>query len=127
MSSASKGKKHRLIKSFGFAFTGIRTAILSERNMKIHLCITIIVIFASIGLSISMIEWLFVILAIGGMLSLEMLNSAIERVVDLVTEEYHPLAKQGKDIAAGAVLIYAMMSVMIGLIIFLPKLFHLFF
>jgi undecaprenol kinase len=53
-------------------------------------------------------------------------NSSIERVVDLVTQEYHPLAKQAKDIAAGAVLLYAIFSVIVGMIIFLPKLIHLF-
>lgn len=56
-----------------------------------------------------------------GMLSLELLNTAIERVVDLATEEYHPLAKQAKDIAAGAVLVYAIVSVIIGGVILLPK------
>lgn len=121
MNSGSSAKKHRLIKSFSFAFTGIRSVIMHERNMKIHLVISIIVILTGIWLSLSKLEWLFIILAIGGMLSLEMINTAIERVVDLVTNQYHPLAKDAKDIAAGAVLLYAIMSVIIGLIIFLPK------
>ncbi|WP_313798236.1 diacylglycerol kinase family protein [Cytobacillus sp.] len=125
MSSGSSAKKHRLIKSFGFAFTGIRSVIMRERNMKIHLVISIIVILAGIWLSLSKLEWLFIILAIGGMLSLEMINTAIERVVDLVTNQYHPLAKDAKDIAAGAVLLYAIMSVIIGLMIFLPKILEL--
>lgn len=125
MSSGSSAKKHRLIKSFGFAFTGIRSVVMHERNMKIHLVISIIVILTGIWLSLSKLEWLFIILAIGGMLSLEMINTAIERVVDLVTNQYHPLAKDAKDIAAGAVLLYAIMSVIIGLIIFLPKILEL--
>jgi undecaprenol kinase len=62
-----------------------------------------------------------VLFAIGGMLSLELMNTAVERVVDLATKDYHPLAKQAKDIAAGAVFIYAALSVIIGAIIFLPK------
>ncbi|WP_102274524.1 diacylglycerol kinase family protein [Cytobacillus massiliigabonensis] len=121
MSSGSSAKKHRLIQSFGFAFTGIRSVIMNERNMKIHLGISLIVILTGLWLSLSKLEWLFIFLAIGGMLSLEMINTAIERAIDLVTDEYHPLAKDAKDIAAGAVLLYAILSVIIGLIIFLPK------
>lgn len=71
-----------------------------------------------------MIEWSIVVLLIGGMLALEMMNAAIERVVDLVTLENHPLAKHAKDLAAGAVLVYAISSVVIGLIIFVPKWFN---
>ena len=126
MSSGSGAKKHALLRSFGFAFSGIRTTIKGERNIKIHIGVSIIVICMGTWLSLSMVEWLFIVLAIGGMLSLEMLNSAIERVVDLVTADYHPLAKDAKDIAAGAVLLYAIMSVIIGLIIFLPKIITLF-
>ena len=58
---------------------------------------------------------------IGGMLSLELMNTAIERAVDLITKDYHPLAKAAKDAAAGAVFVYALLSVIIGLIIFIPK------
>lgn len=89
--------------------------------MKIHLGISLIVILTGLWLSLSMLEWLFIFLAIGGMLSLEMINTALERAVDLVTDQYHPLAKDAKDIAAGAVLLYAIMSVIIGVIIFVPK------
>ncbi|MBU8879431.1 diacylglycerol kinase family protein [Bacillus sp. FJAT-29790] len=121
MNSGSGVKKHQLIRSFGFAISGIKSAVLKERNMKIHLLISIAVIGLGIWLSLSTVEWLFVLFAIGGMLSLELLNTAIERAVDLVTAKYHPLAKEAKDIAAGSVLIYALLSVITGLIIFLPK------
>jgi undecaprenol kinase len=73
------------------------------------------------------VEWLFVIFAIGGMFALELLNTAIERLVDLVTMEYHPLAKQAKDIAAGAVFLYAIFSVIVGFIIFIPRILKLIF
>ena len=69
----------------------------------------------------TLIELMVVIVLIGGMLALEMFNSAIERVVDLATSELHPLAKQAKDMAAGAVLVFAVASAIIGLLIFLPK------
>ena len=122
MNSASKDKKNRLLHSFRYAISGIKEAFKQERNLKIHLIIAIIVIIMGFVLSISFFEWSLIFLAIGGMLSLEMMNSSIERVVDLVTEDFHPLAKAAKDIAAGAVLIFAAISVVIGLIIFLPKL-----
>jgi undecaprenol kinase len=113
-------KNFTLWKSFYFALTGIKTALQTERNMRIHLLVSIIVIGCSIFFSINKWEWLFVIFAIGGIFSLELMNSAIERVVDLITVEYHPLAKQAKDLAAGAVFIYAVIAVVIGIIIFLP-------
>jgi undecaprenol kinase len=115
-----------LLKSFSYAINGIRTAIWTERNMRIHLFISVFVIGCSIFFSINKAEWIVVILAIGGMLSLELVNTAIERVVDLITEEYHPLAKQAKDLAAGAVFLYALMAVVIGMIIFLPRILKLF-
>jgi undecaprenol kinase len=117
-------KRPTLWKSFSFALSGIQTALLTERNMRIHLLVSIVVIGCSIFFSISKLEWLFVIVAIGGIFSLEMMNSAIERVVDLITAEYHPLAKQAKDLAAGAVFIYAVITVVIGIIIFIPYFFR---
>ncbi|MEC1522933.1 diacylglycerol kinase family protein [Neobacillus niacini] len=124
MSMDSRDKHVHLWKSFSFAITGIKTALWSERNMRIHLFVSFIVIGCSVFFSISKLEWLFVIVAIGGILSLELINTAIERVVDLVTEDYHPLAKQAKDLAAGAVFIYAITAVVIGSIIFLPYIFR---
>lgn len=123
MNMDSKDKQILLLKSFSYAITGIVTAVRSERNMRIHLILSIIAIGCSLFFSISLVEWLFVIVAIGGMFSLEILNTAVERVVDLVTEEYHPLAKQAKDLAAGAVFVYALTVMIIGLIIFLPRIF----
>ena len=124
MNMDSRDKHVQLWKSFSFAINGIKTALWSERNMRIHLFVSLIVIGCSIFFSISKLEWLIVILIIGGIFSLELVNTAIERVVDLVTEEYHPLAKQAKDIAAGAVFIYAVAAVVIGIIIFLPYFFR---
>ncbi|HJV17581.1 MAG TPA: diacylglycerol kinase family protein [Bacillales bacterium] len=131
MSMALHDKKQRpyvpLWKSFSFAIAGIQNAILNERNIRIHLFISALVIFFSISFSITKVEWLFVLIAIGGMISLELINTAIERLVDLVTLEFHPLAKQAKDLAAGAVFIYAIFSVIVGIIIFAPKLYKAFF
>ncbi len=116
----SRDKRARLWRSFSYAITGIMTALWSERNMRIHLLVSLLVIGCALFFSISQLEWLFVIFAIGGIFSLELINTAIERVVDLITKEYQPLAKQAKDIAAGAVFIYAITVVVIGIMIFLP-------
>jgi undecaprenol kinase len=126
MDSHDKKKRFILLGSFSFAIAGILTAIQNERNMRFHLISSLIVLVVSVYFSISRIEWLFVFFAIGGMFALELMNTAIERVVDLVTVEYHPLAKQAKDIAAGAVFVYAILSVIVGIIIFLPYVLKLF-
>jgi len=120
MDSHDKRKSFISLSSFSFAISGILTAIQKERNMRFHLISSLIVLGLSFYFSISKIEWLFILFTIGGMFALELMNTAIERVVDLVTAEYHPLAKQAKDIAAGAVLVYAFLAVIVGIIIYLP-------
>lgn len=114
----------RLINSFSYALQGLREAFFSERNLQIHFFFSVIVIFCGFLFHITKVEWLIVLLLFGGMFSIEMLNTSIEKVVDLITDEYHPLAKKAKDIAAGAVLIYAIIAIIVGLIIFLPYLYN---
>jgi len=111
----------KFLKGFVYAFEGILFGLKNERNFKLHVFAAIIVLIASMLTALSTIEWIIIILLIGGMLSLELMNSAVERVVDLVTSKQHPLAKHAKDFAAGSVLIYAIVSAVIGLIIFVPK------
>jgi len=118
--------KTPLYKTFTYAFSGIIHGFRKEKNFKIHAAAAILAIFISIILRISMVEWLFVIISIFGVLTLELINSAIERLVDLTTSDYHPLAKQAKDLAAGAVLVYSIMTVIIACIIFIPKIAHLY-
>jgi undecaprenol kinase len=101
MDWSAKAKK--VLKSFSYAFQGIIHALNKERNLKIHLSLTVLVVILGFLFSITKIEWLFILIAIGGVNTLELVNTAIERVVDLVTKEYQPLAKQAKDTAAGAV------------------------
>jgi len=112
------------IQSFGYAIRGIREVFGTE-NMKIHIGITLLVIICGVVFSISLIEWIFCLLCIGLVIGAEMINTAIENVVDLASPEQHPLAGKAKDIAAGAVLICAIISVVIGLLIFVPKGWHL--
>lgn len=119
--------KNRLLRSFSYAISGFKHSVRTEKNMQIHLFATVLVLVASVVFAISVTEWLFVFLAIGGVLALELMNTALERVVDLTTGEHHPLAKQAKDAAAGAVFLYAIIAVIIGMMIFLPKIYDLFF
>lgn len=114
-------KKPPLYKSFGFAFEGIFAVVKKERNMQIHCCMMVLVILAGLFFQISAVEWCICFVLFGLIMSLELVNTAVESVVDLVTEERRPLAKLAKDAAAGAVLIASIMAAVAGLIIFLPK------
>ena len=115
-------RKYPFVKSFYFALRGIWEGVKTERNIRIHSMMTVVVILLGAYVSLNWIEWLFVLIAVTGTIALELVNSALERVVDLVTEEYHPLARQAKDMAAATVLLYAVFSVIVGIVIFLPKL-----
>lgn len=114
-------KMKKLINSFKYAFEGIFAALKAEKNMKIHIIIMILVIILGIVLKISRIEWIICIILFGFVISLELVNTAIETTVDLITQEKNPKAKIAKDVAAGAVLIASITSAIIGLIIFVPK------
>ena len=103
-------KKDSLYKSFGYAFEGIFTCIRKERNMKIHCTVAALVVIAGVILGLSVTEWCICLGLFGMVMSLELVNTAVEAVVDLVTSERHPLAKIAKDTAAGAVLIAAIMA-----------------
>lgn len=115
-------KKEPLYKSFGYAFQGIFNTIRTERNIKIHCAAAILVTIFGIWLQISKTEWMICFILFGLILALELVNTAVEATVDLFTEERKPLAKKAKDAAAGAVLIAAIFAVVIGILIFIPKL-----
>ena len=114
-------KKPPLRKTFGYAFEGILTGIRKERNMRIHTAAMILVVFFGTVLGLSATEWCICLVLFGLVMALELVNTAVEAVVDLVTKERKPLAKIAKDTAAGAVLIAAIMAAVSGCIIFLPK------
>lgn len=121
------GRRHQPIyRSFGYAFEGIWECIRDERNIRIHLTMTALVIIGGIVLHISKAEWITCLILFGLVISLEHVNTAIESVVDLVTEEKKPLAKKAKDTAAGAVLVSAICAAIIGLWIFIPRIMDFF-
>ena len=121
-----KWKNRDLVASMEFAITGVLTAFKEERNMRKHLVSAILACLAGLVFQISTTEWLFLLLAIFLVISFEIINSAIENVVDLASG-YHfsMLAKNAKDMAAGAVLVISGYAVLTGLIIFIPKIWKL--
>ena len=131
MKWTSKGKKKtfgikRFLNSFVCAFRGIISALKTEQNLVIDLIVAVLTVGLGFLLKLSTMEFIIVILAIGLVISMELINTAIEYVVDMAMPEIHPLAKLSKDIAGGAVLISAIVALIIGLIIYLPKIIEYF-
>lgn len=114
------------LKSFTFAWKGILTCAGHEQNITFHLLVAILVIASGLLFNITHVEWMVVMLCIGTVITAELFNSAIERLVDLVSPEWNKIAGEVKDIAAGAVLVTAITAAIIGLIVFLPYLLALF-
>ena len=112
---------NKRIESFKYAFRGIAMVLKSEKNMLIHVIISILVLICGILFQISITEWMICLLCFGLVFSTEMMNTAIETLVDLVSPNHHKLAGKAKDIAAGAVLVAAIFAAITGLIIFIPK------
>lgn len=111
----------RLVNSFKYAFTGIGSAFKTENNMKIHFSIMCVIIILGIILKIQIWEWIVCISWFALVIGSELLNTAIEITVDLAMPKINDKAKKAKDIAAGSVLVFAIGSVIIGILIFLPK------
>lgn len=114
--------KKRLTNSFKYAFEGVVQAYIGEQNLKIHSVIACLVIIFGFILKISYTEWLICLVLIGLVLMAEFFNTSIEYLVDLVSPDIHPLAKATKDTASAGVLMIAIISAIIGLTIFVPKL-----
>ena len=110
------------LRSFRYAWQGIRCCVGREQNLSFHLIVTVCVVVAGFAFGITPGEWAAVVLCIGMVIAAELFNTAIERLVDLVSPQRHPLAGQVKDIAAGAVLVCALAAIVVGLIIFVPYL-----
>ena len=111
---------HSRLRSFAFAFSGLRYFAVSEPNAWIHAAATVIVIVVGFYLQLTKPEWCWIILAIISVWTAEALNTAFEFLTDVASPEFHPLAEKAKDVAAGAVLISAIGSVLIGMAILGP-------
>ncbi|MBY0358418.1 MAG: diacylglycerol kinase family protein [Candidatus Obscuribacterales bacterium] len=116
-------RSRNLFESFSHALNGLEQAFVAERNLKIHLIIGSLAILAALLLSFDSFSWAVLFMAIGLVITAELLNTAVERVVDLVSGgQFHILAKEAKDIAAAAVFVASLTAVCIGVALFVPKL-----
>lgn len=123
-----KWKNRTLTASMEFALTGIKTAYREEANMRNHVISAIFAILSGVLFRISVTEWIFLLLSIFLVIAFEIINSAIECVVDLATDyHFNLLAKKAKDMSAGAVLLVSVYALLTGLLIFVPKLWALIF
>ena len=114
------------MRSFKFAWKGIITCAGHELNITFHLLAALVVAMAGIFFGITKAEWLAVIICIGMVITAELFNSAIERLVDMVSPQWQSIAGEVKDIAAGAVLVTAIAAAIVGLIVFVPYLLNIF-
>ena len=115
-----------MIKSFLCAIAGVVAAVKGERNLRLHIVAAVAAISLGAWLGLSVCEWSAVVICCALVMSLECLNTAIEAAVDLASPDIHPLAKKAKDCAAGAVLLVAIGSAVVGCIVFGPRLLRLF-
>jgi diacylglycerol kinase len=108
----------KLLRSFGYAFKGLLTALSEQQNLKIHAAATVIVVLLGLYYAISAIEWCILLIMIALVIAAELINTAIENLTDLVTKEQNLLAGKVKDIAAAAVLVLSIVSGIVGILIF---------
>lgn len=110
-----------LIKAFSCALSGVKHAVITQRNFKIHLSVALLAVALSFLLKVNLAEMAIIAVCIFSVFAFELINTAIESIVDLVSPEWSLLAKHAKDCAAGAVLLVSVMSVIVAGLIFFPK------
>ena len=113
--------KKKLRNSFKYALSGIKQCINNEQNMFIHFTVATIVVIGAILFDISVIEWMLCLVMIALVFAAELINTSIEAVCDLVSKEENNYVKIAKDTAAGAVLVFSIAALLIGMMVFLPK------
>src|ERR1043165_9855769 len=111
------------ISSFGYAFNGLKLLIQEEPNAKIHFIVAIAVVVAGFYFKISFLEWIALVFAIGLVITLEIINTSIENMADFISPEKNEMIKKIKDLSAAGVLVSVTTAIIIGLIVFLPKVF----
>lgn len=112
----------KLLKSFRYALEGLKYVVITQQNMRIHFLAALGVLLFSLCLPLSKLELFMLFISITLVLFAELINTSIETIVDMVTEEFHPLAKIAKDVAAGAVFLTASLAIIVGASIFFPYL-----
>ncbi|MGN7786767.1 diacylglycerol kinase [Niabella sp. 22666] len=114
----------KMLRSFGYAVSGLRAVARSEQNFRIHLLLAALAILLGWGLNISMLDWVLIIGCIAAVMGAETMNTAIEKLCDVVSPQYHDKIKVVKDLAAAAVLIVSIGALITGGIIFIPRIIH---
>jgi len=114
---------HPTLMSFGYAFSGLKTALKNEPNIRIHLLISLLAIILAFFLGFSPVEWIILAFTISFVLILELINTSLEALVNIVSPEIKEEARIAKDISAAAVFIGALLSLVVGAFLFLPKVF----
>lgn len=117
------GLWRRRVASFGHAFRGVWSALRSEVHLRFHALATAVVVGLGFYCGITRLEWALVVISVACVWSAELMNTAIEALTDLASPEYHPLAGKAKDVAAGAVLLAALGALVVGVLVFGPKIF----
>jgi len=117
----------KFVQSLRYAFDGIIATIQSEKNFRVQIALALFSIAMGLYLNITFVEWMILILTVGSVLAAELINTSIESVVNLVSPQFHPLAKKAKDAAAGAALVLSIGSLFVGWFIFGIKIQSLFF
>lgn len=116
-----EGKKKSI--GFSYAINGLKEVVKSERNFRLHLLSTILVTIMGLLYKISYLEWIAVVIVVGMVITAEILNTAIEEIINYVQPDIHPAAKKIKDLAAAGVFMTAITALIVGIIIFIPKVF----
>lgn len=116
------GIKHPITKSFGYAIFGVKTAFKKEPNLRIHTAFAALALILGALLKLDVTEWLLLTFTIFYVITLELLNTVLESIVDLVSPEIKGAAKIAKDVSAAMVLLAASLSIIVGLVLFFPKL-----
>lgn len=118
MIPGSKSDHPSFRKSFLFALQGFRTAVSTERNIKVMICVGVLAVVAGLLVGLDPLSWAIVLLCCGVVIMAELFNTAVETIVDLVSPEFHPLAGRAKDIAAAAVWFLSAVVAVVGVIVF---------
>jgi diacylglycerol kinase (ATP) len=124
MNKENKFSIHSRLKSFKYAFAGVIDFFRTEHNAWLHLLATIYVVVLAVFLKVSRTEGIALIIVVAFVWVSEMLNTCVEKTMDLISEEYHPKIKVIKDLAAGAVLVAAIAALLTGILVFVPKFMH---
>ncbi len=112
-----------LFGSFGYAIEGVKIALKKEPNFRVHLAIAIVVLVVSSFLNLTSFEWFGLLITMAFVLTMELFNTAIEAIVDIVSPDFHEKAKIAKDVSAAAVLLSSIFAIAIGIVVLLPKIF----